>query len=215
MGLSSAFAFVVYIIQPTKIVLTAVTSIKRERWRTPGDFMIRFVSRVLLSAAFIAVAVAAHAQAPWRQVYKDSDVAVIFDTASIVLQSPGTWTTVTSWDYTRPRILENKKQYTRLVERAYVRCSPVRVKRVRSTVYAGNNVLVRDEGEVDPRDQAHMVWDRPKPATPGRNAFESMCGILTRKAGINAISPPSTKAAEAAVKATPKKTRAIKKTTKG
>ena len=177
--------------------------------------MIRFVSRTFLSAAFIAVPVAAHAQAPWRQVYKDGDVAVIFDTASIALQSPGTWTTVTSWDYTRPRILENKKQYTRLVERAYVRCSPVRVKRVRSTVYAGNNILVRDEGEVDPRDQAHMVWDRPKPGTPGRNAFESMCGILTRKAGINALAPPPTKAAETPVKVTPKKTPARKKTTKG
>jgi hypothetical protein len=176
--------------------------------------MIRFVSRVVLSAAFIAAPVATHAQAPWRQVYKDSDVAVIFDTASIALQSPGTWTTVTSWDYTKPRILENKKQYTRLVERAYVRCSPVRVKRVRSTVYAGNNILVRDEGEVDPRDQAHMVWDRPKPGTPGRNAFESMCGILTRKAGINAITPASAKAAEAAVKSAPKKAPARKKTTK-
>ena len=177
--------------------------------------MIRFVSRVILSAALIAVPVAAHGQAPWRQVYKDGDVAVIFDTASIALQSPGTWTTVTSWDYTKPRILENKKQYTRLVERAYVRCSPVRVKRVRSTVYAGNNILVRDEGEVDPRDQAHMVWDRPKPGTAGRNAFESMCGILTRKAGINAIKPASTKAAKAAVKPASKKAPARKKTTKG
>jgi len=163
--------------------------------------MIRFVSRMVVSAAFIALPLGAHAQAPWRQVYKDGDVAVIFDT--------------TSWDYTKPRVLENKKQYTRLVERAYVRCSPVRVKRVRSTVYAGNNVLVRDEGEVDPRDQAHMVWDRPKPGTAGRNAFESMCGILTRKAGINAITPASTKAAEAAVKPAPKKATARKKTTKG
>jgi surface-adhesin protein E len=177
--------------------------------------MIRFVSAVVLSAAFIALPGASRAQAPWRQVYKDSDVAVIFDTASIALQSPGTWTTVTSWDYTKPRMLENKKLYTRLVERAYVRCSPVRVKRVRSTVYAGNNILVRDEGEVDPRDQAHMVWDRPKPGTPGRNAFESMCGILTRKAGINALTPASAKAAEAAVKTAPKKTPARKKTIKG
>ena len=40
-----------------------------------------------LAAAFIAAPVAAHAQAPWRQVYKDGDVAVIFDTASIALQS--------------------------------------------------------------------------------------------------------------------------------
>ena len=130
----------------------------------------------------------------------------------------GTWNTVTSWDYTRPRILENKKQYTRLVERAYVRCSPVRVKRVRSTVYAANNVLVRDEGEVDPRDQAHMVWDRPIPGTPGRNAFESVCGILTRKAGVNAVRAAPAKAtktpAKTAPKTTPKKTPAKKTTTK-
>jgi hypothetical protein len=177
--------------------------------------MIRFVSRCALMVAFVVAPLAARAQAPWRQVYRDGDVTVIFDTASTVLQSPGTWNTVTSWDYTRPRILENKKPYNRLVERAYVRCSPVRVKRVRSTVYTGNNILVRDEGEVDPRDQAHMVWDRPKPGTPGRNAFESMCGILTRKAGINAITPASTKAAEAAVKPAPKKASARKKTTKG
>lgn len=143
--------------------------------------MIRFAARLAIVACLAAPALAG-AQAPWRQVYRDSNVRVIFDTASIALQSPGTWTTVTAWDYTRPRILENKKQYSRLVERAYVRCSPVRIKRVRSTVYGGNNALVRDEGEVDPRDQAHMVWDRPKPGTAGRNAFESICGILTRRA---------------------------------
>lgn len=151
--------------------------------------MIRLVSRSVLIVALIGMSVAAEAQVPWRQIYKDSDVTVIFDTASTTLQSPGTWNTITSWDYTRPRVLENKKQYTRLVERAYVRCSPVRLKRVRSTVYIGNNILVRDEGEVDPRDQAHMVWDRPKPGTAGRNAFETMCGILTRKAGKKAVQP--------------------------
>lgn len=132
--------------------------------------------------ASLAIPCAVSAQAPWRQVYKDSDVTVIFDTASVAQQSAGTWTTVTSWDYARPRILENKKAYSRLVERAYVRCSPVRVKRVRSTVYGASNVLVRDEGEVDPRDQAHMVWDRPKAGTAGRKAWDAVCGILTRKA---------------------------------
>jgi hypothetical protein len=135
----------------------------------------------LLRLAFLAVPSLAFAQAPWRQVYKDSDVTVIFDTASVAEQSPGTWTTVTSWDYSRPRVLENKRQYSRLVERAYVRCSPVRIKRVRSTVYTSANVLVRDEGEVDPRDQAHMVWDRPKARTAGKNAWDSVCGILTKK----------------------------------
>jgi len=153
--------------------------------------MIRSASRFLLVAC-VAVPCVASAQAPWRQVYKDSDLTVIFDTASVALQSPGTWNTVTSWDYARPRITEQKKQYTRLVERAYVRCSPVRLKRVRSTLYATNNVLVRDEGEVDPRDQAHMVWDRPKPGTPGKNAFETVCGILSRKRSGSASVPAKT-----------------------
>src|SRR2546428_4644521 len=171
--------------------------------------MIRFASRLALIAVFVVPCVA-HAQAPWRQVYKDSDVTVIFDTATVILQSPGTWTTVTSWDYARPRITEQKKQYSRLVERAYVRCSPVRVKRVRSTVYAANNVLVRDEGEVDPRDQAHMVWDRPKQGTSGKNAFESVCGIIakraTGKSAPAAAAPTKTAPKKAAPKATAKKT---------
>ena len=144
--------------------------------------MQRFATRLALFA-FFAIPSVTIAQAPWRQVYKDSDVTVIFDTASVTQQTPGTWTAVTSWDYSRPRVLENKKQYSRLVERAYVRCAPVRVKRVRSTVYTSTNVLVRDEGEVDPRDQAHMVWDRPKAGTAGKNAWDLVCGILTKKTG--------------------------------
>ncbi len=174
--------------------------------------MIRSVRFALVAAAVVAPS-AAHAQAPWRQVYRDGDVLVVFDTASSSLQSPGTWNTVTSWDYTKPRILENKKQYTRLVERAYVRCSPVRVKRVRSTLYAGNNVLVKDEGEVDPRDQAHMVWDRPKAGSPGRNAFESMCGILTRKGGVKAVSSAPSTAPQTQAKIAPKKVVPKKKKT--
>ncbi len=168
--------------------------------------MFRYLSRLVWIALF-AVPSIGGAQAPWRQVYRDADLTVIFDTASVALQSPGTWNTVTSWDYARPRVLENKKQYTRLVERAYVRCSPVRVKRVRSTVYAPNNVLVRDEGEVDARDQAHMVWDRPKGGTPGKNAFESVCGIVTRKGFRSA----SVRRNPAPAKATLKKAPAKKK----
>lgn len=167
--------------------------------------MIRYASRFLLVAC-VAVPCVAGAQAPWRQVYKDADLTVVFDTANVALQSPGTWSTVTTWDYARPRIIENKKQYTRLVERAYVRCSPVRVKRVRSTVYAVNNVLVRDEGEVDPRDQAHMVWDRPNPGSAGKNAFETVCGILTRKRSSSALIPAKTTPGKAtSVKAPAKK----------
>ena len=175
--------------------------------------MIRCVSRFVLFAGCCVAPSALTAQAPWRQVYKDSDLTVIFDTASATLQSPGTWNTVTSWDYARPRILENKKSYTRLVERAYVRCSPVRLKRVRSTVYGANNLLVRDEGEVDARDQAHMVWDRPKAGTAGRNAFESVCGILTRKAGIKGVPASASKATQAPAKTAPTKA-AVKKPVK-
>jgi hypothetical protein len=165
--------------------------------------------RWILLAACVAVPGVASAQAPWRQVYKDADITVIFDTATVQLASPGTWSTVTSWDYARPRVLENKKQYTRLVERVYLRCAPVRVKRVRSTVYAVNNVLVRDEGEVDPRDQAHMVWDRPSSGSPGKNAFETMCGILSRRRAPSASVPAKT----TPPKATTAKAPAKKKTT--
>jgi len=165
--------------------------------------MIRFASRIALVAilALSASPVVARGQAPWRQVYKDSDVTVIFDTASVAVQSPGTWTTVTSWDYSRPRMTEQKKQYSRLVERAYVRCSPVRVKRVRSTVYAANNLLVRDEGEVDPRDQVHMVWDRPKTGTAAKSAFESVCGIITKKGAGKALAGPAAVSKSAAKRA--------------
>jgi hypothetical protein len=166
--------------------------------------MMRSVRRFALITACLAAPSVADAQAPWRQVYKDSDLTVIFDTASTTLQSPGTWNTVTAWDYKRPRTIENKKKYTRLVERAYVRCSPVRVKRVRSTVYGANNVLVRDEGEVDVRDQAQMAWDRPKPGTPGKNAFETVCGILTRKAGVKAVPKSAPKKATPAAKSASK-----------
>jgi len=41
-----------------------------------------------------------------------------------------------------------------------------------------------------------MVWDRPKPGTAGKNAFETVCGILTRKRSGSASIP---------AKATPKK----------
>jgi len=118
--------------------------------------MIQRAVLLAVIAAFAAPTIAS-AQAPWRQVYRDSDVRVLFDTATARLSSPGTWTTVTSWDYSRPRVLENKKSYTRLVQRVQLRCSPVRVKRVRSTVYGPNNVMVRDEGEVDARDQSAMA----------------------------------------------------------
>ena len=169
--------------------------------------MIRFAGRISLIAALVAgTPLIASAQAPWRQVYKDADVTVLFDTASTSVQSPGTWTTITSWDYARPRVTEFKKPYSRLVERAHVRCSPVRVKRVRSTVYASNNVLVRDEGEVDPRDQAHMVWDRPKAGTAGKNAFETICGIVTKKSGGKAASATSAPAKKSTTKTAAKKT---------
>src|SRR4051812_9085815 len=175
--------------------------------------MIRTASRIALIAliATSATPLVARGQAPWRQIYKDSDVTVLLDTASLALQSPGTWTTVTSWDYSRARILENKKSYNRLVKRVYLRCSPVRVKRVRSTVYAANNVLVRDEGEVDPRDQAHMVWDRPKPGTAGKNAFESVCGILTRRSNGSASTAPKSFDDEAPAKPVAAKKKTTKK----
>lgn len=174
--------------------------------------MIGAASRFVVLAACVAGPAIAGAQAPWRQVYRDADVLVLFDTASVALASPGTWNTVTSWDYATPRILENKKSYTRLVQRVHVRCSPARVKRVRSTVYGPNNVMVRDEGEVDRRDQSAMSWDRPRRGTGASNAFESVCGVLTKKGSRAAAAAPATKAPvkKAPVKKPAAKTTAVR-----
>lgn len=174
--------------------------------------MIGAASRFVVLAACVAGPAIAGAQAPWRQVYRDADVLVLFDTASVALASPGTWNTVTSWDYATPRILENKKSYTRLVQRVHVRCSPARVKRVRSTVYGPNNVMVRDEGEVDRRDQSAMSWDRPRRGTGASNAFESVCGVLTKKGSRAAAASPATKAPvkKAPVKKPAAKTTAVR-----
>jgi hypothetical protein len=151
-------------------------------------FMIRSVGRFLVVAGCLVAPGVVSAQAPWRQVYKDSDLTVQFDTATASLVSPGVWSTVTSWDYNRPRVLENKKTYTRLVEKAYLRCSPARLKRVSSTLYGPNNVLVRNEGEASTADQRHMQWDRPRRAMPGFKAFESVCGVLKKKPAAKAKS---------------------------
>lgn len=172
--------------------------------------MIGAAGRLVVIAVCVAGPSIAGAQAPWRQVYIDSDVRVLFDTATVALSSPGTWTTVTAWDYKTPRLLENKKAYTRLVQRVHIRCAPVRVKRVRSTVYGANNVMVRDEGEVSRRDQAAMSWDRPRRATAAATAFETVCGVLTRRARPRATGvAPAT--AKPAAKAPVKKPAPIKK----
>jgi hypothetical protein len=61
---------------------------------------------------------------------------------------------------------------------------------VRSTVYGANNQLVRDEGEVAQRDQTHMVWDRPKAGTAGKEAFDAVCGVISRRSAGAAKAAP-------------------------
>lgn len=147
--------------------------------------MTRLLSSLLVAGILLAPA-SATSQAPWRTVYSDSDLTVLFDTATVARRPDGSWTTVTSWDYSRPRVLENKKRYTRLVEKAYIRCSPSRVKRVRSTIYGPNNALVRDDGEVSDEDQSHMKWDRLRTGSSNSRAFDAVCGVLTKKPAVRA-----------------------------
>lgn len=154
--------------------------------------MIRLLSS-LIAAGILAAPVTAAAQKPWRTVYSDSDVTVLFDTATVARRPDGSWSTVTSWDYSRPRVLENKKSYTRLVEKAYLRCTPSRVKRVRSTLYGPNNVMVRDEGEVAEDDQSHMIWDRLRAGSANSRAFDAVCGVITKKPAVRAAAKSAAK----------------------
>ena len=174
--------------------------------RNPGDWMIRLLSLVLF-AGLISAPAPVGAQKPWRTVYSDSDLTVLFDTATASRRPDGSWTTVTSWDYSRPRILENKKSYTRLVEKAHLRCTPSRVKRVRSTLYGPNNAMVRDEGEVPDDDQSHMVWDKLRTGSSNSRAFDAVCGVLTKKTPVRAA------AVKAPVKKAPVKKAPVKRRT--
>jgi len=57
-----------------------------------------------------------------------------------------------------------------------------------------------------------MVWDRPKVGTAGKNAFETICGILTRRGRSSAVAPAAAPP-QTSPKATAKKAPAKKKTT--
>ena len=49
-----------------------------------------------------------------------------------------------------------------------------------------------------------MVWDRPKPGTAGKNAFETICGIVTKKSAGKAASATSAESKATAKKSTTK-----------
>jgi hypothetical protein len=55
-----------------------------------------------------------------------------------------------------------------------------------------------------------MVWYRPKPGTAGKNAFESICGILTRRVNSSASAPAKPATSEASSNAPARKKKATK-----
>src|SRR3954468_12591011 len=88
-----------------------------------------------LPAVLLLLPAAAQAKPKWKTVHTGNGVTVAVDTAAIATNSDGSYSVWTRWDYAKPRILENKKSYTRLVEKAELKCSPIVMKRVNTSLY--------------------------------------------------------------------------------
>lgn len=140
-------------------------------------------SQMLKLAALVAlVPAAAQAQAPsqakWKTIHASGDLRVAVDMASIVANPDGSRTVWTRWDYSRARILESKKSYTRLVEKAQLKCAPVVMKRVNTALYDRAGRMVKAPEELASSEVMAMTWDAPKKGTEGARVWASVCRTL-------------------------------------
>ena len=137
-------------------------------------------SILLLSLASVATA---HAQPAWRQVYSDASVKVALDTARVARAGTGDYTMILRWDYSSPRLLEDRRQYRRMVQQVRVRCTPtpIRVKRFAAAVYSSTGVLIQEAKPLTSSELRYMDWDRLRPRTEGSRVFPAVCRTVTSR----------------------------------
>ncbi len=135
------------------------------------------VAAVLVAAS----STTATAQAPWPTVFKDASVAVALDSANAERNADGSYMTRSRWDYKKLHALESRRPYMSMTQRALVRCSPVRIKRLTESFYSANGSVVREGSSPNPRDIQYMTWDRIKTGTGGSKAYNAMCAMLGRR----------------------------------
>lgn len=130
----------------------------------------------------LAVAPTVHSQPSWRQVYSDARVKVALDTRRVA-RTAGDYTVVLRWDYSSPRLLEDRRPYRRMVQQVRVRCTPtpIRVKRFAAAVYSATGVLIQEAKPLPPSELRHMDWDRLRPRTEGARVFPQVCRTVSSR----------------------------------
>lgn len=140
----------------------------------------RFSKVIYLAALAALIPAAAQAKPKWRTIHVSSDLKVAVDTASVVANPDGSYAVWTQWDYTKARILENKSSYTRLVERAQLKCSPVVMKRVNTALYDRAGKVVKEPEELSGSEVSAMTWDAPRKGSEGAHVWAAVCKTLTK-----------------------------------
>jgi hypothetical protein len=140
-------------------------------------------SFTLISLLSLASVSTAHAQPAWRQVYSDAQVKVALDTIRVARAGAGDYTMILRWDYATPRLLEDRRQYRRMVQQVRVRCTPtpIRVKRFAAAVYTSTGVLIQEARPLSPSELRYMDWDRLRPRTEGARVFPAVCRTVASR----------------------------------
>jgi len=140
--------------------------------------MMRFSEVPKLFVALAILPAAAHAKPRWQNVYTAAGLTVTVDSSSVARNSDGSYTLSTRWDYAKSRILENKQSYSRLVEKVRLKCDPVTVKRVATTLYNRAGKVMVEPDEVSDADLQIMTWDPPRKGSDGEKVFPAVCRHL-------------------------------------
>jgi hypothetical protein len=140
-----------------------------------GDEMFLGKFGKVLPVVLLLAPAVAQAKPKWKSVFVGSDLTVALDTAAIHANADGSYSVWTRWDYKKPRVLENKKSYTRLVERAELKCAPVVMKRVNTALYDRAGTVVKEPEELAAAEVRLMSWDPPKKNSDGEKVWAAVC----------------------------------------
>lgn len=124
---------------------------------------------------------AAQAKPKWKTVHSAAALTVALDTESIIKNADGSYSVWTRWDYATPRILENKQSYTRLIEKANLKCAPVVMKRVNTALYDKAGNVVKAPEELGASEVAAMSWDPPRKGSDGEKVWAAVCRTVRSK----------------------------------
>jgi hypothetical protein len=133
----------------------------------------------ILPLALLLLPVAAQAKPKWKRVHSTDALKVAVDTANVSTNPDGSYSVWTQWDYSKPRILENKKSYTRLVERVDLKCKPIVMKRANTALYDAAGNVVKAPEELAQSEVQAMTWDPPMRGSDGEKVWASVCKTVT------------------------------------